>query len=51
MQEMQIFLRNDMMDLDKVLASLWKVDPADVLYRYNKYFGALPAEGAMEIRI
>jgi hypothetical protein len=48
---MQIFLRNDKMDLDKVLAPLWRIDPADVLYRYNTHFGAVPVEGAMEVRI
>jgi sorting nexin-1/2/sorting nexin-4 len=46
-QEMQIFLRNDMMDLEKVVAPLWKIDPADLLYRYNSRFASIPTEGAM----
>ena len=48
---MQIFLRNDMPDLDKLLATLAKIDPAEVLYRFNSRFGAVAAEGAMEVRI
>jgi uncharacterized membrane protein len=48
---MQIFLRNDMMDFDKVLAPLWKIDPADLLYRYTAHFKEVPAEGATERRI
>lgn len=26
-QEMQLFLRNSVLDFDKVLSGLWKVDP------------------------
>lgn len=44
---MQIFLRNDMMDFDKVIAPLWKVDAAELLYRYGLHFKDVPVEGAM----
>lgn len=40
---MQIFLRNDMLDLDKVLSPLSKIDPAEVLYRFNSRFAGVAA--------
>jgi hypothetical protein len=33
-KEMQLFLRNNVMEFDKVLSGLWKVEPQELVYRY-----------------
>lgn len=42
---MQIFLRNKMMDFDKVIATFWKIEPMELLYRYGLHFKDINGEG------
>lgn len=41
---MQIFLRNSVSDFDKVLSGLWKVQPQELVYRYDNLFKNLSTE-------